>query len=67
MVLGPAGCGKTTVWKTLMACHNRGKAKPTTVTETVNPKVQEKNRGCAYLVKSSTNYICGIVIQHRRK
>lgn len=39
MVLGPAGCGKTTVWKALMACHNRGKSKPSTVAETVNPKV----------------------------
>lgn len=39
MVLGPAGCGKTTVWKTLMACHNRAKPKPSTVAETVNPKV----------------------------
>lgn len=39
MVLGPVGCGKTTVWKTLMACHNRGKTKPSTVAETVNPKV----------------------------
>lgn len=38
MVLGPAGCGKTTVWKTLMACHNRGSTKPSTVAETVNPK-----------------------------
>lgn len=45
MILGPAGCGKTTVWKTLMACHNRGEAKPSTVAETVNPKVSKATDG----------------------
>ncbi|CAM9444726.1 unnamed protein product [Choristocarpus tenellus] len=41
MLLGPAGCGKTTIWKTLMACQNRGKAKAAAVAEPVNPKVTD--------------------------
>jgi dynein heavy chain len=50
MLLGPAGCGKTTIWKTLALCHNLKedykdcepgacwKPKNTCVTEQVNPK-----------------------------
>lgn len=44
MLIGPAGCGKSTIWTTLLACHNcfpslHGEAsKPLTVYETVNPK-----------------------------
>jgi len=38
MLLGPAGCAKTTIWKTLQAAHNLDKAKKTCVAETVNPK-----------------------------
>ena len=38
MLLGPAGCGKSTVWKALAACHNVGQVKPVTVYEGVNPK-----------------------------
>jgi dynein heavy chain, axonemal len=44
MLLGPTGCGKTTIWKTLVAAHNwdvekaTAKPKKTCVFETVNPK-----------------------------
>ena len=38
MLLGPAGCAKTTIWKTLQAAHNLDKNKKTCVSETVNPK-----------------------------
>ncbi|GAB9467560.1 hypothetical protein Gpo141_00004900 [Globisporangium polare] len=49
MLIGPAGCGKSTIWTTLAACHNAGLAstttatpgeaiKPVTVYESVNPK-----------------------------
>ena len=39
MLLGPAGCAKTTIWKTLQGAHNLDKPKPTCVVESVNPKV----------------------------
>ena len=38
MLLGPTGCAKTTIWKTLQGAHNLDKPKPTCVAETVNPK-----------------------------
>ena len=38
MLLGPAGCAKTEIWKTLQYCHNLDKPKRTCVNETVNPK-----------------------------
>ena len=44
MLLGPTGCGKTCIWRTLVAAHNwdteKGeyKAKKTCVYEPVNPK-----------------------------
>jgi dynein heavy chain, axonemal len=38
MLLGPTGCAKSTIWKTLAAAHNMDKAKKSCVCETVNPK-----------------------------
>lgn len=44
MLIGPAGCGKSTIWTTLAGCHNSVSThdgegpKPLTVFETVNPK-----------------------------
>lgn len=43
MLIGPAGCGKSTIWSTLAACHNTDEcgnalAKHATVYESVNPK-----------------------------
>ncbi|KAL7489135.1 hypothetical protein ACHAW6_014715 [Cyclotella cf. meneghiniana] len=38
MLLGPAGCAKTTIWKTLQGAHNLDKTKAICVAETVNPK-----------------------------
>ena len=38
MLIGPGGCAKSTIWQTLVGCHNLGKDKRTCVAETVNPK-----------------------------
>jgi dynein heavy chain len=38
MLLGPAGCGKTEIWKGLAGCHNKGQTKKVCITEVVNPK-----------------------------
>lgn len=38
MLLGPTGCAKSTIWKTLQAVHNLNQSKPVCVAETVNPK-----------------------------
>lgn len=38
MLLGPTGCAKTTIWKTLQEVYNLDKKKPVCVAETVNPK-----------------------------
>ena len=38
MLLGPAGSGKTTVWETLLDCHNVGHTKRVAIAELVNPK-----------------------------
>ncbi|OQS01914.1 dynein heavy chain [Thraustotheca clavata] len=38
MLLGPAGSGKTTIWRTLAACLNHNQPKPSFVYETINPK-----------------------------
>ena len=38
MLLGPAGCGKTTIWKVLQSCINAGKEKRVAVADVINPK-----------------------------
>lgn len=38
MLLGPAGCAKATIWKTLQAAHNLDKARKFCIVETLNPK-----------------------------
>ncbi|CAM9099296.1 unnamed protein product [Ectocarpus fasciculatus] len=69
MVLGPAGCGKTTVWKTLMACHNRGEAKPSTVAETVNPKAVTSDELYGYmtLAKEWKDGVLAIIMRNMSK
>merc|ERR1712054_452902 len=52
MLLGAAGTGKTTVWKTLAACHNRGQPKPVTVFDTVNPKSVTSDELYGYMTLS---------------
>lgn len=39
MLLGPAGCGKTTVWRSLAGCLNQGARKAACVFEVIEPKV----------------------------
>ncbi|CAM9120279.1 unnamed protein product [Sphacelaria rigidula] len=69
MVLGPAGCGKTTVWKALMACHNRGKSKPSTVVETVNPKAVTSDElyGHMTLAKEWKDGVLSIIMRNMSK
>ena len=49
MLLGPAGCGKTSIWKTLQACQNLDKPKATSVSEIVNPKAVTSDELYGYM------------------
>lgn len=52
MLLGPAGSAKSTIWKTLAACHNNGSSKPVTVYEPVNPKSVTSDELYGYMTLS---------------
>ncbi|RYH32012.1 hypothetical protein EON65_01475, partial [archaeon] len=76
MLLGPAGCGKSTVWKTLAACHNhqqsassKGAAKAVTVYETVNPKsvTTDELYGYMTLTKDWKDGVLSIVMRNMSK
>ena len=69
MLLGPAGCGKSTVWKTLAGCHNLGKVKPVTLYETVNPKsvTTDELYGYMTLSKDWRDGVLSIVMRNMAK
>jgi dynein heavy chain len=52
MLLGPAGCGKTQIWKMLAATKNLGSAKPVCVYDVVNPKSVNTNELYGYMTLS---------------
>ena len=52
MLLGPAGAGKTSVWKVLQGCWNLGLPKPTCVSEVVNPKAVTSDELYGYMTLS---------------
>jgi dynein heavy chain len=52
MLLGPAGCAKTQIWKCLQWAHNLDQPKKTCVTETVNPKSVSGNELYGYMTMS---------------
>jgi len=55
MLLGPGGCGKTTVWKTLAASHNLGltpKSKWTCIYDVVDPKAVTSDELYGYMTLS---------------
>ena len=49
MLIGTAGCGKTTIWKMLQACHNLGQVKPTALSVIVNPKAVTSDELYGYM------------------
>jgi dynein heavy chain, axonemal len=55
MLLGPGGCGKTTIWKTLAASHNLGltpKTKWTCIYDVVDPKAVTSDELYGYMTLS---------------
>ncbi|KAF4030914.1 Dynein heavy chain C-terminal domain [Phytophthora infestans] len=52
MLLGPAGCAKTTTWQALAKCWNLGKEKKICVYETLNPKAVTSDELYGYMTLS---------------
>ncbi|KAH8062602.1 dynein light chain binding protein [Aureococcus anophagefferens] len=52
MILGPAGAGKTTIYKTLAGCHNVDKPKAVCVYEAINPKAVTSDELYGYMTLS---------------
>ena len=69
MLIGPAGCGKTTIWKTLCATHNLNKPKPIAVYDIVNPKAVTSDElyGCMTLSKDWKDGVLSIIMRGMSK
>ena len=69
MLLGPAGCGKSSVWKTLAACKNFGLAKPVCMYDVVNPKSVTTNELYGYmtLAKDWKDGVLSIIMRNMSK
>lgn len=69
MLLGPAGCGKSAVWKNLAGCHNHGKPKPVALYETVNPKsvTTDELYGYMTLTKDWRDGVLSIIMRNMCK
>ncbi|KDO33137.1 hypothetical protein SPRG_01949 [Saprolegnia parasitica CBS 223.65] len=52
MLLGPAGSGKTTIWRTLALAVNAGQPKPLVVYEAINPKSVSSDELYGYMTLS---------------
>lgn len=52
MLLGPAGCAKTTTWQTLAKCWNLDKDKKVCIYETLNPKAVTSDELYGYMTLS---------------
>lgn len=69
MLLGSAGSGKSTVWKTLAACLNADAAKPLAVYEVINPKAVTADELYGYmtLAKDWRDGVLSIVMRAMSK
>ena len=69
MLLGPAGCGKTSVWKALAGCHNHSKSKPVTMYDIVNPKsvTTDELYGYMTLSKDWRDGVLSIIMRNMSK
>lgn len=69
MLIGPAGCSKTSIWKTLTCCHNVGAPKPICVYETINPKAVTSNElyGFMNLAKEWKDGVLSIIMRNMTK